>query len=147
MEEDSKSKIIQKAQEYAEEYYKGKFRKNGEPFINHPTRVKQYLEEIGITDEKILAVALLHAIPQETNIKPEEFKEEFGEEIVYLLEILTQISTIALPFKDKQANVELIHKLLIQLAKDIRVKPSPDWLRIAKSSEAKRHIRKTLGLT
>lgn len=121
MEENSKSKIIQKAQEYAEEYYKGKFRKNGEPFINHPTRVKQYLEEIGITDEKILAVALLHAIPQETNIKPEEFKEEFGEEIVYLLETLTQISTIALPFKDKQANVELIHKLLIQLAKDIRV--------------------------
>ena len=113
--------LVDKALEYAKEYYKDKYRKNGEPLINHPLRMKVYLEEVGITEEKMLAVALLHAIPQETNIRPEEFTEEFGEEIVFLLSTLQDISKLPLPFKDKTHNAELIHKLLIQLAKDIRV--------------------------
>jgi GTP pyrophosphokinase len=113
--------LLEKATEYAKEYYKGKTRKNGEPFINHPLRVKKYLEEIGISDEKILAAALLHAIPQTTNIKAEELIEEFGEEVIYLISNLDEISKLTLPFHDKNKNVELIHKLLIQLAKDIRV--------------------------
>jgi GTP diphosphokinase / guanosine-3',5'-bis(diphosphate) 3'-diphosphatase len=110
-----------KAEDYAQIAYSGVFRKNGEPFINHAQRVKKYLEEIGITDENVLISALLHGLPQVSDVTYEEIEKEFNPEIRFIIESLEQISKIVIPFSDKSENIDLLHKLIIHLAKDIRV--------------------------
>jgi GTP pyrophosphokinase len=115
------SDLLDKALTYAQIAYSEEKRRNGEPFINHALRVKKYLEDIGITDENMLIAALLHGIPQASNITYEEIEKEFNSEIRFLIESLEQITKIVIPFSDKSENIDLLHKLIIHLSKDIRV--------------------------
>ena len=115
------SDLLDKALTYAQIAYSEEKRRNGEPFINHAQRVKKYLEDIGITDENMLIAALLHGIPQVSNITYEEIEKEFNSEVRFLIESLEQITKIVIPFSDKSENIDLLHKLIIHLSKDIRV--------------------------
>ncbi|PIR42650.1 hypothetical protein CO058_03070 [candidate division WWE3 bacterium CG_4_9_14_0_2_um_filter_35_11] len=112
--------IIDSAIEFAQIAHSGQKRKNGEDFINHSLRVKKYLERIGIKDEFTLAAAVLHACPKEGGIALSEITKEFGEEISYIVDLLTKAST-PIYYQSNTDNVENLHKLIIHMAKDIRV--------------------------
>ncbi|PJA40248.1 hypothetical protein CO178_02495, partial [candidate division WWE3 bacterium CG_4_9_14_3_um_filter_34_6] len=111
--------LVTKALEFAKIAHAGQKRLNGEDFINHPIRVKNLLEEIGINDEKTLASAILHATMKVAGISKEEISKEFGEEIAFLLETLDNASDIILEKNETQSHS--LHKLIIQMSKDIRV--------------------------
>ncbi len=113
--------LVRKAEEYAKTYYKDITRKNGENFYGHARRVKENLETIGINDETILTAALLHGLPQVTNLTIDDIRIEFGEDVAFLVEGLLQISKTPLPIENREKNVSVIHKLIIQLSKDMRV--------------------------
>jgi len=57
---ENNTELINKALEFAKIAHAGQKRKNGEDFINHPIRVKNYLDKIGqdknAKTEKILLI-------------------------------------------------------------------------------------------
>lgn len=114
-------KILDKAIQFAELVHSGQVRRNGEPLINHSIRVKEYLEKAGIKDEITLAAAIMHASTD--YIEEEEIRQEFGPEITGILKQLHHISKTPIPISDENSTERIanLHKLFIQLSKDMRV--------------------------
>jgi len=83
------SNLVDKAKEIAEEAHKGHVRKfNNEPYINHPLRV---CESISYMDDDIKAAALLHDVIEDTNITESDLRNDFPEEVVNVVKILTRL--------------------------------------------------------
>ncbi|MDW8303964.1 MAG: HD domain-containing protein [Acidobacteriota bacterium] len=78
------------AASFAAKKHAGQKRKDGfEPYINHPLEVASILANIGeVTDEDILAAAILHDTLEDTETTEEEIKETFGEKVCnYVIEV------------------------------------------------------------
>jgi (p)ppGpp synthase/HD superfamily hydrolase len=107
--------------EFAFSAHSGQKRKTGEDLINHLIRVKNYLIEAEIKDEKVLAAAMLHDILKSTDYNIKDIEREFGKDIAYLVERLDKISSIQLPLDDDPTNHKDLHKLLFNLSQDMQV--------------------------
>ena len=84
--------LILKAADFAARKHSLCRRKDVEasPYINHPIAVARLLaDEGGVTDEEILAAALLHDTIEDTDTNPEELEEEFGSRIRKLVQEVT----------------------------------------------------------
>lgn len=57
-----------KALQYAREQHKSQVRKNGVPYIVHPLSMACYAAALGITDDNVIAVILLHDICEDCGI-------------------------------------------------------------------------------
>lgn len=79
-----------KAINLAETAHMDVLRKSGEPFVSHPIRIANALVSLGVDDEKILIVAILHDILEDTNVTREELLDTFKEDIVDSIELLTK---------------------------------------------------------
>lgn len=76
------SPIVAKAYAIAVKAHAGIKRKSGEPYINHPLRVAQSLQEAGFNDE-VVATALLHDSVEDSNLTLGELKRYgFNDRIV-----------------------------------------------------------------
>ena len=65
-----------KALSVAEKAHKGQFRKDGvTPYIEHPMKVASFLYTVGIRDDDILCVALLHDVLEDTSVTTAELVE------------------------------------------------------------------------
>ena len=79
------NKLVAKAMEYAAKAHRGDTRKGGDvPYFVHPCEVAMILKENSFED-KIVAAGLLHDTLEDTDIKKEDLREEFGEEILELV--------------------------------------------------------------
>ena len=65
--------------EFSDKYHDGQLRKSGEPYIIHPMEVVKILISLR-ADKHTLMAGFLHDILEDTETKPEEIKELFGEE-------------------------------------------------------------------
>ncbi|QQS34007.1 MAG: bifunctional (p)ppGpp synthetase/guanosine-3',5'-bis(diphosphate) 3'-pyrophosphohydrolase [Acidobacteriota bacterium] len=85
------TKLIIKAASFAADRHRTQRRKGTEahPYINHPLHVAEMLSEVGrIDDAEVLAAAILHDTVEDTDTKPEEIRELFGERIAaYVAEV------------------------------------------------------------
>ena len=84
---------IERAYLMSEKAHSVQKRKSGEPYIIHPCNVAEILFELGL-DTATVAAAYLHDVVEDTDIKIEEVKDEFGEEIAMLVNGVTKISAI-----------------------------------------------------
>jgi guanosine-3',5'-bis(diphosphate) 3'-pyrophosphohydrolase len=77
------SPLYEQALAFATRYHEGQVRKNAlaEPYITHPVGVAQLLMEAGITDEIVLAAALLHDTVEDTAATDALVRAEFGDEV------------------------------------------------------------------
>ena len=111
--------IIEKAFCFAEEKFKGIFRKNGEPYFNHCIRTALNLVKLKMDYETICA-GLLHDILEDANVQKEELLKEFGESITFLVEAVTKIGEIK--YREKNlTQAENLRKLILYIARDLRV--------------------------
>lgn len=56
------------------------------PYINHPIEVAQLLWDVGgVRETTVLVAALLHDTIEDTQTKPEEIQEHFGEAVLALV--------------------------------------------------------------
>lgn len=85
-----------KAIHIAEKGHIGLKRKSGEPFISHPIRIANALVSLGVEDEKILAIAILHDILEDTDLTKEDLLEDFDEDVVEAVELLTKKENLSL---------------------------------------------------
>lgn len=111
--------LIEKAYNISEKAHAGQLRKSGEDFFVHPIEVAKILIELEMDDATIIA-GLLHDVLEDTDYTHEELVEDFGEEIVMLVEGVTKLGTLV--FESKQERqVENLRKMFLAMSKDIRV--------------------------
>lgn len=82
-----------KALALAEEAHKGVVRKDGvTPYVEHPAKVASMLLELGIEDDDILAVAILHDVLEDCkdNAVKEKIYKTFNDDICSAVGILTK---------------------------------------------------------
>ena len=99
---------LEKAFEFAKKLHEGQFRISEEPYIIHPIEVVKIL--IGLrADIHTLMAGFLHDILEDTDTKPEEIKELFGEDVLNLVQGVTKLGKLQFKSKEeRQAFVSLI---------------------------------------
>lgn len=83
--------VVLKAAQFAADKHRNQKRKgeDASPYINHPLFVALLLSEVGgVTDQEILAAALLHDTVEDTNTTLEEIENIFGNRVCgYVAEV------------------------------------------------------------
>ena len=110
--------IISKAYKFAEKAHSGQKRKSGEPYFNHVLATADILYSWNMDDETISA-GLLHDVVEDTNIKLEEIKKEFGEEIAFLVDGVSKLGKFK--YRGVKEKAENMRKLILAISEDLRV--------------------------
>ena len=111
--------LVDKAYNFAAEKHKGQLRKSGEPYYIHPVEVAQTLTKLKL-DIPTITAALLHDTVEDTDVNIDDIEKEFGAEVKGLVDGLTKLSKYN--FKStEEAQAENFRKMIIAMAKDIRV--------------------------
>jgi len=111
--------LVRRAHEFSARVHSGQERLSGEPYSMHPLAVAMILTVQGL-DSTSIAVGLLHDVLEDTHAEPTEIREEFGEEVLSLVEGVTKISKISFTTRE-QEQAENFRKLLLAMVEDIRV--------------------------
>ena len=109
---------IREAYECAAKAREGQKRKNGDPYIIHPVSVAEIIVEMGLDTDSICA-GLLHDCMEDTDFQYDQIKEKFGVEVADLVDGVTRLGR--LHYSKEQEQMEDLRKMLIAMAKDIRV--------------------------
>lgn len=112
--------LIFKAFEISKYAHSGQFRKSGEPYVIHPLNVAIILAKLRLDKETIIA-ALLHDVIEDTGITDSELENVFGAEVLFLIEGVTKIEKISNNTSKSELKSESFRKLLLAMARDIRV--------------------------
>jgi len=109
--------VLERAYVVAEKAHRGQRRKSGDPYITHPVAVATILAELGMTPPT-LAAALLHDTVEDTGYALAELRREFGDEVANLVDGVTKLDKVT--YGDA-AQAETVRKMVVAMAKDIRV--------------------------
>jgi len=114
-----KFKLLKKAYDFSQTVHKGQLRESGEPYFTHLIEVASIVASLRMDCASIVA-ALLHDTVEDTLVTLDQIKEEFGDEIAFIVDGLTKISKLS--FKSsEEVQAENIRKMIVAMAKDIRV--------------------------
>lgn len=111
-----KARII-RAYETAERAHDGQMRKSGEPYITHPVAVATILAELGM-DEDTLVAGLLHDTVEDTDYSLKQLTKDYGDTVALLVDGVTKLDKVEY---GEAAQAETVRKMVIAMAKDIRV--------------------------
>lgn len=109
---------IRLAYECANKAHEGQKRKNGDPYIIHPVSVAEIIVEMGMDTDSICA-GLLHDCMEDTDFQYDQIAEKFGVSVAELVDGVTRLGQ--LHYSKEQEQMEDLRKMLIAMAKDIRV--------------------------
>src|SRR3989338_6776330 len=110
--------LITKAYEFSKEAHKEQKRYSGNPYFTHPAEVGFLLAEAGM-DSQAIAAGLLHDTIEDAGMKPKTIEDEFGPEVLSLVEGVTKLGTLR--YRGMERHTESLRKLFAATAKDIRV--------------------------
>jgi len=111
--------LIRKGYEFSAKAHSGQYRVSRKPYLEHCLEVAFILAEQHL-DSATIAAGLLHDVVEDTDVTIEKVGEEFGDEIAELVDGVTKIGE--LKFKSlEEEQVEYFRKMLLSMAKDIRV--------------------------
>ena len=112
-------KIVERAYVVAEEAHRNQYRDSGDVYFRHPYEVAMILAEFEY-DPVTIAAGLLHDVLEDTDVTREEIAEEFGEEILLLVDGVTKLSRI--PFQShEEQQAHSLRKMFLAMAEDLRV--------------------------
>jgi len=110
---------IEDAYLLAKQKHEGQMRESGEPYITHPVHVAIILIQMECDGDTVIA-ALLHDVLEDTDTSKADLRKRFGSDVAELVDGVTKLSRISFSTKEEQ-QVENIRKMLLAMAKDIRV--------------------------
>ena len=110
---------VVRAYRYAESMHEGQKRQSGEDYITHPVAVAAELARLGLGTPTLVA-ALLHDTVEDTPATLNDVKEGFGDEVAHLVDGVTKLDRIQVESKQQQ-QAETLRKMIVAMAKDIRV--------------------------
>jgi guanosine-3',5'-bis(diphosphate) 3'-pyrophosphohydrolase len=110
---------VDKAYYFAAKSHEGQERMSGEPYYIHPLEVSKTLARLRM-DLPSITASLLHDVVEDTEASLEDIEKEFGQEVRVLVDGVTKLSKYN--FKSsEEAQAENFRKMIIAMAKDIRV--------------------------
>lgn len=118
--EASDQKLIKKAFDMASLAHEGQTRMSGEPYIDHPVEVAKILAELKL-DAKTIAAALLHDVPENTDVKVTDIEKKFGKDVGFLVNGVTRLTKVRLRGSQEPGYIENLRKMFIAAARDLRV--------------------------
>lgn len=104
---------------FGAEAHEGQHRRSGEPYIYHPLAVASILLEMHMDSPTIVA-AILHDVIEDTEASKAQVAERFGEQVAEIVDGVSKLSAVNFPSK-MEAQAESLRKMLLAMAKDIRV--------------------------
>jgi GTP pyrophosphokinase len=110
--------FIQKAYDFAEKVHEGQLRKSGEPYFIHVFETAKILAQLKMGATTIVA-GLLHDSIEDGVATEETIKNEFGEEVLFLVNGVTKLGKVK--YRGAERHVESLRKFLVAVAQDIRV--------------------------
>lgn len=110
---------IEQAYFYAKKVHEGQYRVSEEPYIVHPLVVAKILADL-LVDKSTIIAALLHDVLEDTDTKPEEIRERFGDDVLNLVLGVTKLGKYQFKSKE-QRQAENFRRMIIAMANDIRV--------------------------
>ncbi|OGG41731.1 hypothetical protein A2837_00750 [Candidatus Kaiserbacteria bacterium RIFCSPHIGHO2_01_FULL_46_22] len=115
---DADRTLVEKAYKTAAEAHEGHIRYSGEPYMSHVAAVALRLSEMGM-GARTVAAALLHDTIEDTELTEDDIRRDFGEEILFLVEGVTKLSSVRYYGTDRHN--ESLRKLFVATSQDIRV--------------------------
>jgi len=97
----------------------GQFRTSGEPYISHPIAVAEICVGWRLDADALMA-ALLHDVMEDTGIAKQQLIERFGPEVAELVDGLSKLDKVEFASRE-QAQAESFRKMLLAMARDVRV--------------------------
>ena len=110
---------IKKAYELAKRLHSGQKRESGEEYITHPLNVAYTLSIMNADMDTIIA-GLLHDTLEDTNIKKEEIRSMFGNDVAELVDGVTKISKLNFSSKQDQVMANT-RKIITGITNDVRI--------------------------
>lgn len=111
--------LLARAFQFSDRAHAGQRRKNGDPFVTHCVEVAKILAELQL-DSVTVASGLIHDVIEDTDITLKDVEREFGREIAQIVDGLTKIGHLPMTSLQER-QVENYRKLLLSIAKDVRV--------------------------
>lgn len=115
---DADKELIQKAYDFAYEAHKDHKRYSGELYMIHLAAVGLKLASMGLSPQTI-AAGLLHDSIEDTEVTTKDIRDNFGDEILFLVDGVTKLSSVRYHGTDRHN--ESLRKLLVATSQDIRV--------------------------
>jgi len=115
--------LIEKAVRFSYQHLHDKKRLSDEDFFTYSYDVATMLADLKVGSHT-LVVGLLHAILEESNIKPEVIEKEFDKEVLTLIEALSRLRNVNKNFNpeaEEERRAENTRKIMLASSKDIRV--------------------------
>ena len=115
-----REKRIRDAFEFAQKAHLGQKRKSGEEYIQHSLHTALNVAKLGMRS-KTIAAALLHDVPEDTEVTLKEIEVTFGDEIAFVVSGITKLGKIRLKETKEELYVENLRRMFLAMASDIRV--------------------------
>ena len=119
-------KVIRHACKVAQKAHATQKRASGEPYFLHSLAVSNILADLRL-DHETISAALLHDVPEDTEVTLEEVEDMFGPIIAKLVDGVTKMEHIGQihgqseKSKKEQAKAETLRKMMLAMVDDIRV--------------------------
>ena len=112
-------KRIREAYRLSDQAHLGQFRSSGDAYITHPIAVAQICAGWRL-DADVLMAALLHDVLEDTGVTKLELNERFGPAVAEMVDGLSKLDKIEFGNRE-QAQAESFRKMLLAMARDVRV--------------------------
>jgi GTP diphosphokinase / guanosine-3',5'-bis(diphosphate) 3'-diphosphatase len=97
----------------------GQFRSSGEPYISHPIAVAEICVGWRLDADALMA-ALLHDVMEDSGTTKQQLVERFGAQVAELVDGLSKLDKVEFASRE-QAQAESFRKMLLAMARDVRV--------------------------
>jgi len=114
----SDRELVTRAYDYAAKAHEGHTRYSGEPYMTHLAAVAYSLASAGY-GPKTISAGLLHDTVEDTAVTSADIAQEFGDEILFLVEGVTKLSSVR--YRGTDRHNESLRKLFVATSQDIRV--------------------------
>jgi GTP pyrophosphokinase len=111
--------LLLRAYKYAEKMHENQKRASGEPYFIHPCSVAEILVDLGL-DAPTVAAAFLHDVIEDTPATPEDVRQQFGDEVLTLVDGVTKLEKIQFQTHEEE-DAENFRKIFVAMANDVRV--------------------------
>src|SRR3989339_249348 len=110
--------LVRLAYDFAAKAHGTQTRKSGELSINHPLATAHILAQMRI-DINIIMAALLHDVPEDTDVELEVIEKNFGADVASMIRGITKLSV--LKYRGVERYIENLRKMFVAMAEDVRV--------------------------
>jgi len=97
----------------------GQFRTSGEPYVSHPIAVAEICVGWRLDADALMA-ALLHDVMEDSGVTKQQLVERFGPQVAELVDGLSKLDKVEFASRE-QAQAESFRKMLLAMARDVRV--------------------------